>query len=149
MLPYTFCGLGGLESDAEKALWKSGVWSWNDYRRIRRIPFSIETHNAILDDLKEAQLQFQNGYEGLRWFSQKIPASHHCRLLPHILDRCVYLNIETTGLSSEDTITVLSVYNGSSCRTFVRGTNLKEALWSIPSQATRTVFPTRVAVGHR
>lgn len=140
MLNYTFCGMGGLSHEAEKTLWKQGVLCWNDYQRLRRPPFSKEKHSKILADINEAQQQLKNGRAGLCWLMKKLPVSHHCRLYPIIRDCSLYLDIETTGLAANDIITVLSLFNGQSCRTFVRDHTLHNAIRYISPDSIFVTF---------
>lgn len=139
MLNYTFCGMGGLGSGAEQRLWNDGVLCWDDYLRLRHSPFSAAKHSRILQDLNEAKSELSRSDSGLRWFFKKIPVSHHCRLFPHLRDRCVYLDIETTGLTRSDVITVLSLFDGRQCRTFVRNRDLDESCKAV---APDSVFVT-------
>lgn len=140
MLTYTFCGMGGLGIEAEKTLWKNGILCWNDYQRIRHPPFSDEKHRQILDDLDEAKSRLSNSTDNLLWFLKKLPVACHCRLFPHLQERCLYLDIETTGLSQNDVITTLSLSDGHSCHTFVRGKNLYDVLTIIHPNSIFVTF---------
>src|SRR5260370_8600169 len=49
------------------------------------------------------------------------------RVFPEFVDQCVYLDIETTGLSSVfDTITTVGLYDGRKYKVFVEGDNLQD-----------------------
>ncbi|MDD3585953.1 MAG: ribonuclease H-like domain-containing protein [Thermoguttaceae bacterium] len=144
MLTYTFCGMGGLGIDAEKMLWKKGFLCWNDYQRINKPIFSAEKHLQILADLDMAQSQLKKGIAGLRWFLKKLPAACHCRLFPHLCGRGLYLDIETTGLARDDVITTISLGDGHSCKTFVRGNNLNEAVAIIRPDSVFITFNGRL-----
>lgn len=49
------------------------------------------------------------------------------RVFPEFADECVYLDIETTGLSSVfDTVTMVGLYDGRKYKVFVEGDNLQE-----------------------
>ena len=48
----------------------------------------------------------------------------HWRLFPDLGEGCVYLDIETTGLSTEDVITVVGISDGAGTSLLVRGSTL-------------------------
>src|SRR5260370_8487307 len=49
------------------------------------------------------------------------------RVFPEFADECVYLDIETTGLSSVfDMVTMVGLYDGRKYKVFVEGDNLQE-----------------------
>jgi uncharacterized protein len=49
------------------------------------------------------------------------------RLFPEFADQCVYLDIETTGLSTVfDTVTLVGLYDGRKYRVFIAGQNMDE-----------------------
>ncbi|MDO5581632.1 MAG: ribonuclease H-like domain-containing protein [Planctomycetia bacterium] len=126
MLTNTFCGMGGIGPEAERRLWANGILTWNDYRREGRSCFSPGKHSQILRDLDEAEDHLRLGTRGLNWFLDKLPVSHHCRLHPHILDCCLYLDIETTGLEKNSIITLLTVSNGKERQTFIKDRDFED-----------------------
>jgi len=139
-LMFNFCGMGGLEADAEESLWDSGVLCWNDYRLLRKPPFSTSKHKAVLYDLDEAEKRLEQGTKGIRWFYEKLPPAQRCRILPYVKERILYLDVETTGLSEQDVVTVMSLYDGVKCRTYVRDLDLKEGVESIPKNVFLCTF---------
>ncbi|MBQ9812444.1 MAG: ribonuclease H-like domain-containing protein [Thermoguttaceae bacterium] len=128
MLTFSFCGIGGLDQDAEETLWNQGVWTWMDYLRLRHSPFSESRHLQILKDLDEAERQLRREDFGVSWFFSKLPPAMRCRLLPYIRGRVLYLDIETTGLNDDDFTTLLTVSDGIDCQTYVRGLNLRDGI---------------------
>ncbi len=127
MLRLTFCGMGGLDVDAERRLWKMGVYCWDDFRRLRRPPFSAARTRLILNDLDEAERRLASGANGVRWFYAKTPPSQHCRLLVNFREIAVYFDVETTGLEADAQMTTATFCDGVSFRTFTRGANLDDA----------------------
>ena len=127
MLRLTFCGMGGLDVDAERRLWAMGVYCWDDFRRLRRPPFGASRTRLILNDLDEAERRLASGADGVRWFCAKTPPSQHCRLLVNFREIAVYFDVETTGLESDAQMTTATFFDGVSFRTFTRGANLDDA----------------------
>ncbi len=119
--------MGGLDDDAERRLWASGVYCWDDFRRLRRSPFSAARTKLILNDLDEAERRLASGASALRWFYAKIPKSRHCRLLVNFCAQTVYFDVETTGLEPDAQITTATFCDGVRYRTFTRGFDLAEA----------------------
>ncbi len=63
------------------------------------------------------------------YFIQSLPSGQHWRLFPEFRNSTAYLDIETTGLGSpNDSITTITLYDGSSIRTFVQNENLRDFL---------------------
>ncbi len=127
MIRLTFCGMGGLDVDAERRLWKMGVYCWDDFRRLRRSPFSKSRTRLILNDLDEAERRLASGTDGVRWFCVKTPPSQHCRILLNFRKIAVYFDVETTGLEPDAEITTATFFNGVQVRAFTRGFNLDDA----------------------
>ena len=132
--------MGGLESEAEENLWANGVLCWNDYRLLRKSPFSTSKHKEILRDLDEAEKRLEQGAKGIRWFYEKLPPAQRCRILPYVKERILYLDVESTGLTDQDVVTVMSLYDGSNCRTFVRDLDLKVSVEAIANDAVLCTF---------
>ena len=128
MLTSTFCGMGGLGPEAERVLWSRGILTWNDYKYEGSSFFSPERHRRILSDIERAEREYRNGFQGLYWFFKQLPLSHRCRLRPHILDRLIYLDIETTGLDFNDRVTMVTLSNGDWRRTFINGIDLDQCV---------------------
>lgn len=140
MLRLTFCGMGGLDVDAERRLWKSGVCCWNDFRRLRRSPFSASRTRLILKDLDEAERRLATGEGALRWFFAKLPPSQYCRLLVNFRQLTVYFDVETTGLEEDAAITTATFFDGVQFRTFTRGFDLSDATSYFRSTALLATF---------
>jgi uncharacterized protein YprB with RNaseH-like and TPR domain len=119
--------MGGLDVDAERRLWKIGVYSWDDFRRLRRPPFSASRTRLVLNDLDEAERRLASGRDGVRWFRDKTPPSQWARLLVAFRESAVYFDVETTGLEAGAQITTAAFFDGVQFRTFTRGVNLADA----------------------
>ena len=119
--------MGGLDVDAERVLWKMGVYCWDDFRRLRRSPFSKLRTRQILNDLDEAERRLASGKDGVRWFCAKLPPSQYCRLLVNFREIAVYFDVETTGLEADAQITTATFFDGVRFQTFTRGVDLNDA----------------------
>lgn len=120
LLPETFIHIAGIGPKIESRLWESGVLSWDALREtgfVRR-PGVSET----LARSEEALLE-----DDLNFFFQALPPRERWRAFAHFADRFVAVDIETTGMSHYDEITVIGTEVGGEYRTFVRGANLDAA----------------------
>jgi uncharacterized protein YprB with RNaseH-like and TPR domain len=61
-----------------------------------------------------------------RFFARCLPSKDHWRALSEFGDEIAYLDIETSGCSYADYITVIGLYDGREMQAFVRGINLDE-----------------------
>jgi len=134
----SFCLLGGLSLDAERRLWRQGIFCWNDYRRQGSGIFDTLRHARILADIEKAEIAL--GRRDVRFFLKNFPKAARVRIWPLIADRAVYLDIETTGLDQTDVITTVTLYNGKRLRTFVRGQNLLDVPAAIPKDCVLVTF---------
>jgi uncharacterized protein YprB with RNaseH-like and TPR domain/predicted nuclease with RNAse H fold len=127
MLEKTFVHIPGIGQQTERGLWQAGIVSWNDFsgfftrpaaisRALRRrletyIPQSIEAVSK-----RDAAFFVRLSAIGEAW-----------RLFAEFADQCVFLDIETTGLSPVfDTVTMVGLYDGHRYRAFIDGQNLEE-----------------------
>ena len=138
MIRLSFCLLGGLSLDAERELWRRGIFCWNDYRRQRSPVFNAARHARILADMENAEAALASC--NIRFFLKQFPAAARLRVWPLIANRAVYLDIETTGLGPGDEITTTAIYDGRLVRTFVRGQNLPEVATAIPKDCVLVTY---------
>jgi len=61
-------------------------------------------------------------------FLRRLPVGHRLRVWPDFARGTTFLDVETTGLSPRDELTVIGVYRDGRQQTFVRGRNLAEFL---------------------
>lgn len=121
MLEHTFCHLPGIDSVEEKQLWEKGILNWKDLKDfIKTESFPIK--NLILDALEFSKKELER--ENFFYFFHVLSAKHHWRLFPAIRQKLLYLDIETTGLASEDRTTMIGTYDGNEYKAYTRGFNL-------------------------
>src|ERR1700721_663475 len=127
MLKQTFIHIPGIGRQTELDLWKGGIRSWEDPDRFeKRFGLLGARLQQRLDDYipksREA-IQARNA----SFFERLSTLGEAWRVFPEFADQCVYLDIETTGLSSVfDMVTVVGLYDGRRYKVFVEGENLQE-----------------------
>lgn len=127
MLQHTFIHIPGIGKQTELDLWKGGIRNWDDADLFEkrfgllgaRLQMKLDEYipasrNAVLN--KNASFFERLSTLGEAW-----------RVFPEFADQCVYLDIETTGLSAVfDRITVVGLYDGRKYKVFVEGENLQD-----------------------
>jgi uncharacterized protein YprB with RNaseH-like and TPR domain len=122
MLRNTFCHLPGIGEKTERDLWSAGVPSWQaalDWNGPCRPPF----RRSCIDHLRESLARYQA--RDAAYFSARLSPRQQWRLFADFRNACAFVDIETTGMSSAtDEVTAVTLYDGCSVRTYVRGANL-------------------------
>ena len=131
MLKHTFRHIQGIGEKTEKRLWKAGLTSWEH--------FLDDPKASSLPQWKQDESRFElerslNALEkrDAQYFTTKLPHQLHWRLYSEFSERVAYLDIETTGLGSEESmITVVGIYDGEQPRVYVQGGNLEQFMADI------------------
>jgi uncharacterized protein YprB with RNaseH-like and TPR domain/predicted nuclease with RNAse H fold len=126
MIKNTFCFIPGIGPKTEKEFWKSGVFTWDDLERSFSSTKSKEVKRDIISNYisraKDSLLKGDSSF-----FAKHLPNKEHWRLYKDFQDKTIFLDIETTGLSSYyDVITLIGTYNGSDVKLFIRDNNLSD-----------------------
>jgi uncharacterized protein len=130
VLTSSFCCFKGLSLAAERRLWQSGCLSWQELLLLDRPVFSQGKHELLKAQIQQAKRALE--LELWDYFLNRLTASESVRLLPHVLERVGYLDIETTGLSARDVVTTIALIRSGEPRCFVRGINLDNFLGELP-----------------
>jgi RNase H-like protein len=127
MLQQTFVHIPGIGKQTELGLWEHGIRSWDDAERFeKRFGLLGARLQKKLDEYiprsREALLR-----KDAAFFCRLSSLGEAWRVFPSFTDECVYLDIETTGLSPVfDTVTVVGLYDGRRYKVFVEGENLQD-----------------------
>lgn len=125
MLEATFIHLPGVTKEIELKLWEAGVLSWQDFlerNQSGNLPFPVRPEWVSLIQQSITQLARGN----VRFFAQLLPHSEHWRLYGVFRSQAVCLDIETTGLSDKDKVTVIGLYHNDRYEPFIDGVNLEQ-----------------------
>ena len=125
MLNRTFIHVAGIGPVTERRIWERGCHSWDDFLRdppaaglsAQKTDRVAETVTSSLDNLRRGNH---------RYFSQALPSREHWRSYPDFRNRIAYLDIETTGMSEDDAVTIIGVYDGRDVRIYTQGEDLQE-----------------------
>ncbi len=124
MLESTFLHLPHIGPQTEISLWRQGILTWAELELyLRNWPKHLERRRHM-----SAGLQESKEHRGqAAYFHKHLPPAERWRLYKDFQPRCGFLDIETTGVSSEDhEITVIGLYDGEQMYHFINGRNLGE-----------------------
>jgi hypothetical protein len=125
MLEHTFVHIPGIGKITEQGLWGHGVRTWADAEGVD--PGTGAIRPRVLAQLQRYLPDSQRAlHEGnVRYFSRLCDLGEAWRVFGRFAQDCVYLDIETTGLSpGSDNITMVGVYDGNAYTAFIAGDNL-------------------------
>ncbi|BBO69482.1 exonuclease [Desulfosarcina alkanivorans] len=124
MLRHTFIHIPGIGPKTEQGFWAAGVHDWDAFFDDASLKLSASRRAAISETLIESRRQLDGCNPD--FFARRIPASQQWRLFGEFRNRTAYLDIETTGLETDCTISTIAVYDGSTMATYVNGRNLED-----------------------
>jgi uncharacterized protein YprB with RNaseH-like and TPR domain len=126
MLERTFIHVPGIGQTTERRLWEAGVREWQDALGLERKPlsFSEERWRLVRDTLTSSVQSLNAGDH--RHFAGLLAARDHWRAFPDFQHRAAYVDIETTGCTGFDMVTVIGVYDGVRTRQYVAGDNMDQ-----------------------
>jgi hypothetical protein len=122
MLQQTFLHIPGIGPKTEQGFWAAGVENWDAFFDNASLKLSPSRREAIAGVLAESRRQLDR--RNPDFFARRLPAGQQWRLFGEFRDRTAYLDIETTGLEADCTISTIAVYDGSTAATYVNGQNL-------------------------
>jgi uncharacterized protein YprB with RNaseH-like and TPR domain/predicted nuclease with RNAse H fold len=127
MLHQTFIHIPGIGKHTEQELWEHGIQSWDDADRFeKRFGFAGARLQSKLDEyipLSRSAIENRDA----AFFQRLTALGEAWRVFPEFSDQCVYLDIESTGLSTVfDSVTVVGLYDGKRYDVFTQGDNLDD-----------------------
>ncbi len=122
MLTHTFCHIHGIGLKTERSLWESGISSWQSALP----PWRFERlERGLVSGIVESVDRLEAGDPD--YFAALLPASESWRLFSEFRGQTAYLDIETNGqMPPYGYITAISLYDGKTARSYVRGKNLDD-----------------------
>jgi uncharacterized protein YprB with RNaseH-like and TPR domain/predicted nuclease with RNAse H fold len=127
MLHQTFIHIPGIGKQTERDLWQHGIHNWDDADRFeKRFGFAGPRLHQILDDYIPRS-RAAVAHHDASFFYRLSDLGEAWRVFPEFVDECVYLDIETTGLSTVfDSLTIVGLYDGKKYSLFTCGDNLDQ-----------------------
>lgn len=125
MLTSTFVHAQGIGEVTERRLWDHGFTSWESVLNAApsALPITEAQRGLLIPTLQRSVAALEAG--DFRFFAQTIPHREHWRAAPLLMDHVGFLDIETNGGYSADSITVIGVYDGDESRIYVKDQDLE------------------------
>lgn len=125
MLRNSFIHIPGIGKITERSLWDRGLRDWDAaHKAARSGRLGSRLADILKDYIPESKEALSNG--DIDFFDRLLRLGEAWRFYPELEGNCVFLDIETTGLSSFfDQITVVGLYDGSQYRAFIKGEDLE------------------------
>ncbi len=124
MLTATFIHAPGVGPATEQGLWAQGVSSWNEYlERASSLRLPPRHKIALARTIDESVLALEDGRTD--FFAHHLPKKEHWRAVSQF-PKIGYLDIETNGGMSPDSITLIGLYDGFEMHQYVKGENLAQ-----------------------
>jgi uncharacterized protein YprB with RNaseH-like and TPR domain/predicted nuclease with RNAse H fold len=125
MIGNTFILIPGIGQKTEETLWRKGILTWKTLLQKTNLIKVDRSRKRIIHDYLSRATKALCEKEG-KFFTPLLPSSEYWRLYTEFMDKVVFLDIETTGLSIYyDNITIIGTYDGSQYRVFIRDINLE------------------------
>jgi uncharacterized protein len=126
MLRHTFIHLPGIGPHRERKLWDQGILDWNCF--LEAAANGVLSHKTCEATVALVHRSVEAIAAGdPRFFHAHLPSREAWRLYTEFDDRACFLDIETTGLSSDyDKVTTIGALGNGKLALFVQGVNLDQ-----------------------
>jgi uncharacterized protein YprB with RNaseH-like and TPR domain/predicted nuclease with RNAse H fold len=127
VLQQTFIHIPGVGKHTEQGLWEHGIRCWDDADRFeKRFGFAGVRLQKKLDEYIPRSRDAIRRKDAA-FFQRLTTLGEAWRVFPEFAGQCVYLDIETTGLSSVfDSVTMVGLYDGRKYNVYIDGHNLPD-----------------------
>ena len=127
MVDQTFLHFPGIGPATEQRIFEAGLSTWSSVLQApESLPFRGERRTVLLRELGRCQEALEK--EDLSLLVDSLIVREQWRILAKWRERLTYFDIETSGLSYDDYITVVACYHKGQVHQFVRGENLDDFL---------------------
>ena len=148
MLKNTFIHIPGVGKAKELEYWKQNILTWSDLLSSlqKNVTYDLFGGISASAENKDIILCIQDSEKALKekncsFFSRLLPKEEYWRLYHDFKENCVFVDIETTGLSSViDDITLIGCYKNGEYQAFVKGKNILAAIDVIQSSSLISTF---------
>lgn len=129
MLKATFQCFRGIGESAECRLWESGCLCWRDFQNGAADFLSPKKQEQVRRQIDEAEIAYAT--RTIDWFLNRMKGVAQLRILHDFMADTVFLDIETTGLTANDSLTCVATWRNGVAKCFVNEINLKDFLYEV------------------
>ncbi|MBI2141559.1 ribonuclease H-like domain-containing protein [Candidatus Woesearchaeota archaeon] len=123
MITNSFVFLEKITAARERKLWQQGILGWDDFLKAKRIG-GISAAAKKYYDRKITEARRHLYSSDSKYFASLLPQTEHWRLYEFFKEEAVYLDIETDGLSDNNDVTLVGLFDGFDTKTMIRRVNL-------------------------
>ncbi len=124
MLQHSFLHIPGIGPKTERRLWASGASDWAAGVDAAVATLPPKRREPVSQALDVSRRRLAEG--DAHYFARRLPAGQHWRLFDAFRGHAAYLDIETTGLGADCSISTIAVFDGRRTATYVNGRNLND-----------------------
>jgi uncharacterized protein YprB with RNaseH-like and TPR domain len=124
VLKNTFCHIPGISPQSEQRLWAAGIHDWESLTRAGQVNLPRKAKTCFAQRITESLNHLEK--KNPNYFAALLPSNQHWRIFSDFRNSIAYLDIETTGLWHEDSITTIAVYDGENIFHYVKNQNLDD-----------------------
>ncbi len=123
MIANSFIFLDKIGEKLEKSIWQQGILSWDQFLAAKSVKGISRKRKMYYDRIVlQARSALYSQCSG--YFIGRLPQCENWRLYDNFKDQAVFLDIETSGMSRYDDITVFGIFDGINTKTMIRGINM-------------------------
>lgn len=123
MLEKTFLHVPGVGATTERSLWSQGCESWEHFLAdAHRFSCGTVEKDTMCEVIRRSRTALDEGRAA--FFRYGLGLKESWRAFPEFRQRCVYLDIETDGGQTGNSITTIGLYDGESYTCLVQGKDL-------------------------
>ncbi len=123
MIRNSFIFLERVGDKLEKDIWQQGIYDWNEFLKTKSVN-GISKLKKLYYNRKIIKARKNLYSNNSCYFDKILPSVETWRLYNHFKGDCVFLDIETTGLSDNSYLTLIGLYDGINTKTMIKGINL-------------------------
>lgn len=123
MLRSTFIHIDGIAHATEQRLWRAGFEDWHALLAYEGELDGVASHGYFREQVAESIERLESGHH--QFFARPLGLREAWRAFHDFRDSCVYLDIETDGGQSGDSITTIGMYDGVQYTCLVKGSDLE------------------------
>ncbi len=139
LLTSTFIHANGVGRSTEQRIWEQGILTWKDFLELHeRVRISESQRSILLNTISDSIEYLQQ--RDYTYFANVLPANEHWRAYDEFGSSVAFVDIETTGNTGEDLITVIGLYDGRDLKQFVRDINLEDFEFEAEKYAMLATF---------
>jgi uncharacterized protein len=125
MLSSTYVHCQGIGEKTEREIWAAGGRDWSAFlENEHRMPLTVRQRSALVPVVETSVERLEAG--DAAYFGRTMKPREHWRAYPDFGRSMAFVDIETTGMGTASSITVIGLYDGSRVRTYVRGFDLAD-----------------------